>query len=135
MNKYADVALLLLRIGSGSMLIANHGFSKLVSAYKYVAHGESWRFIEGVAGLGFPAPAFFAICAALSESIGGALLIVGLLTRYAAAFIAITMSVAVFRHVSTDLRYELAAMYLLAAIALMLIGAGRFSLDRKLRKA
>jgi putative oxidoreductase len=134
MGKFSDLALLLLRIGSGAMLIANHGFSKLVSAYGYVIHKQSWRFIDGVAELGFPFPAFFAVGAALIESVGGLLVMIGLFTRYAAALIMIVMSVAIYRHLSSDFRYELAAMYLLVGFTLVCIGAGRYSLDAKRRK-
>ena len=131
MNRLWDIGLLLLRVGTGLLLIANHGWSKLMSAYGYVALGKDWKFIEGVAKMGFPLPAFFAIAAAMVESIGSVLLILGLFTRYAALFIGITMGVAIYRHLTTDFRYELAAMYLLIAIALMLLPPGRFSLDAK----
>ncbi len=131
MNRLWDAGLLLLRLGTGLLLIANHGWSKLVSAYGYVVQGKEWKFIEGVEKLGFPMPAFFAVAAALAEGIGSILLIIGLFTRYAALFIAITMGVAVYRHLTTDFRYELAAIYLLIAVALMLLPPGKFSLDAK----
>ena len=134
MNKFSDIGLLLLRIGSGFLLIANHGLSKLISAYGYVVHKQPWRFIDGVAELGFPFPAFFAIGGALIESIGALLIILGLFTRYAAAFLVVMMAVAAYRHLISDFRYELAAMYLLVGLALILIGPGRFSLDAKRRK-
>ena len=134
MSKSSDIALLLLRMGAGAMLIANHGLSKLISAYGYVVHKQPWRFIDGVDELGFPFPALFAVGAALIETFGSLLLILGLFTRYAAAFVVILMSVAIYRHLSSDFRYELAAMYLLVALALLLIGPGRFSLDAKRRK-
>ena len=134
MSKSSDIALLLLRMGAGAMLIANHGLSKLISAYGYVVHKQPWRFIDGVDELGFPFPALFAVGAALIETFGSLLLILGLFTRYAAAFVVILMSVAIYRHLSSDFRYELAAMYLLVALALLLIGPGRFSLDAKRRR-
>jgi putative oxidoreductase len=131
MNRFWDVGLLLLRLGSGLLLITQHGWGKLASAYAYLAHGKEWKFIEGVGKLGFPAPEFFAICAALAEGIGSVLLIVGLFTRYAALFIAITMGVAIYRHLTSDFRFELAALYFLIALALVLLPPGRFSLDAK----
>jgi len=55
--------------------------------------------VQGVANLGFPAPALFAWAAALAEFLGGLLVFLGLGTRVAAAFAAFTMVVAGFaRH-------------------------------------
>src|SRR5687768_11890737 len=104
--KITDFALALLRIVPGLLLFFFHGQSKLSSAFSYVVSGTEWKFIEGVAKLGFPAPAFFAVCAAVAEGVGSLLLVVGLFTRYAAIFICFTMLVAVFRHATTDMRYE-----------------------------
>jgi putative oxidoreductase len=134
MNKFSDLALLLLRIGTGFLLIANHGYSKLIGAYGYVINKQPWRFVDGVAELGFPFPTFFAVGAALIESIGALLVIIGLFTRYAAALIMVVMSVAIYRHLSSDFRYELAAMYLLVGFTLVCIGAGRYSVDAKRRR-
>ena len=131
MNRLWDVGLLLLRLGAGLLLIVNHGWGKLVSAYGYLAQGKDWKFIEGVANLGFPLPAFFAVAAALAESIGSILLILGLFTRYAALFIMITMGVAVYRHLTSDFRFELAALYFLIALTFVFIPPGRFSVDAR----
>lgn len=134
MNRMSDVVLLLLRAGTGLLLIVNHGWGKLISAYGYVVQGKEWKFIEGVANLGFPLPAFFAVAAALAESIGSILLILGLFTRYAALFILITMSVAIYRHVTTDFRFEMAALYFLIALTFVFVPPGRFSIDAKRRR-
>jgi putative oxidoreductase len=131
MNRMSDVVLLLLRVGTGLLLIVNHGWGKLTSAYGYVAQGKDWKFIEGVGDLGFPLPAFFAIAAALAESIGSTLLILGLFTRYAALFIMITMGVAIYRHVTTDFKFEMAALYFLIALTFLFVPPGRFSIDAK----
>ncbi|MCI0412816.1 DoxX family protein [bacterium] len=131
MNRFWDIGLLLLRLGTGLLLIMNHGWGKLVSAFGYLAQGKPWKFIEGVANLGFPFPAFFAVAAALAESIGSILLIIGLFTRYAALFIAINMSVAIYRHLTSDFRFELAALYLCIALAFLFLPPGRFSMDAK----
>ncbi|HET9533010.1 MAG TPA: DoxX family protein [Blastocatellia bacterium] len=131
-SRAADWGLLFLRVGAGLMLISLHGWGKLTGAYGNLIHGQEWGFIGGVASLGFPFATFFAVCAALSESVGALMLAAGLYTRYAAIPIGFTMLVATYRHVTTDMRFELAAVYLLIAVMFALVGPGRFSLDELL---
>jgi putative oxidoreductase len=143
----SDVALLVLRL-SGLGLAFAHGWPK-VSMF---LAGEGGRFVEGVAGLGFPLPIVFAWAAALAELVGGFAITLGLLTRIAAVFAAFTMFVAAFfRHHLFDHilvffgladfpeevieswgNPERAATYLLIFIGLVFVGGGRFSLDRLL---
>ena len=94
------------------------------------------KFAEGVAQMGFPIPDVFAWAAALSEFVGGILLIMGLGTRWAAFFILMTMSVAFFiRHRLDPFQVkELALAYWTVAGALMMTGGGRWSLDRYFTK-
>jgi putative oxidoreductase len=139
-----DVGLLILRL-SGLGLAIFHGWGKLQG----LLAGTS-RFHEGVAAMGFPMPVAFAWAAALSEVVGGLLVFLGFGTRIAAAFCAVTMFVAAFgRHHAYDQLLgklglmeippeaakawgspELALVYALAFVTLVLAGAGRLSLDR-----
>jgi putative oxidoreductase len=139
-----DVALLVLRL-AGLGLAVFHGWPKLQA----LLVGTS-RFAEGLASMGFPLPVAFAWAAALSEAVGGMLVFVGFGTRIAAALCAITMLVAALaRHHAYDQLLwklglmtvtpetakiwgspELALVYFLAFVALLLAGAGRLSLDR-----
>jgi putative oxidoreductase len=129
------MARLLVRVGFGLLLALNHGWGKASAAFGFVFLGQEWRFVGVVGEMGFPLPAFFAICAALAEFVGGLLLAAGLFTRYAAAFVTINMSVAVLRHLFTNMRYELATLYLIVAVYLLLSGAGKLSLDAMIKKA
>jgi putative oxidoreductase len=146
----ADAALLILRL-SGLGLALAHGWPKI----ERFLSGRADPFVEGVAALGFPYPTVFAWAATLAELVGGFLIALGLLTRVAAGFAAFTMFVAAFlRHrlaqqtlaffgvnpVSEELleswgNPERAAVYLLVFLALTLMGGGRFSLDRLVRRA
>ncbi|MEW6129428.1 MAG: DoxX family protein [Acidobacteriota bacterium] len=128
-----DWGLLILRFGVAAMLVTHHGWEKFAGAVGFLFGGKEWGFIGFIGSLGFPLPTFFALCAAFAEFIGCLLLMVGLCTRYAAAFVALTMSVAVYFHLTTDSGFELAAIYLLVTLFFVLSGAGRFSLDEWLR--
>jgi putative oxidoreductase len=129
MKNLSEIAYTALRAGSGILLIYFHGWSKLRGCAGYVFRDEPWRFMDTVARLGFPFPGVFAALAALIETLGAALLIAGLFTRYAAAAIAATMLVAIYRHVSSDMRIESATLYFLVVLLFILQGPGRWSLD------
>ncbi len=144
-----DAALLVLRL-SGLGLALAHGWPKI----ERFLSGEAGPFVEGVARLGFPYPTVFAWAATFAELVGGFLIAFGLLTRVAAGFAAFTMFVAAFlrhrlavqtlaffgiRPVSEEVleswgNPERAAVYLLVFLALILMGGGRFSLDRLVRR-
>ena len=128
-----DAALALLRLGIGLMMAFGHGMSKLFQPGHF---GPTEQFVQGVSKMGFPAPTFFAWCSALAEFIGGLLVAIGLLTRPAAAVLAINMAVAAFiTHLhapvvaSQGASKESALLYLLPALVLLAIGAGRYSFD------
>jgi putative oxidoreductase len=125
-----DLFLLLLRAGAGLMLFGFHGLGKLQAAFGLL-QGREWTFVAFVEKFGFPFPVFFAVCAALAEGVGSLLLAAGLFTRYAAAAVGFTMLIAVAHHVRTDMRFELAAVYLLIALLFVFSPPGRFSLDAR----
>lgn len=120
---FQQLGLLWLRILAGAGM-AYHGYS-------IVFGGLINKMAEGVAQMGFPMPAVFAWAAALSEFAGGILLIFGLGTRFAAFFIFVTMGVAAFMvHRNDPFQVkELSLAFWTVSGALMMTGAGRFSLD------
>ena len=147
-DRRSDLALFALRL-AGFGLIFAHGIGKLTGLL-----GGSDRFVQGVAKLGFPAPLGFAWAAALVETLGGLLIVLGLATRVAALLGAVVMAVAAFlRHqavgqlavhaglaatppavVESWGSPEKALIYLLVFVALALLGPGRWSLDHLLAR-
>ena len=123
----ADFGLLVFRLFVGLSMAIAHGMHKMPP-------GE--QFIGGVAALGFPMPMVFAWAAALSEMAGGFLIALGYFVRPASLFLGFTMAVAAFgQHAQDEYKVkELALFYLFSCILLALQGAGKYSLDRILRK-
>ncbi|MGB3541631.1 DoxX family protein [Rubrivirga sp.] len=126
-SRATDIGLLILRVGIGLPMAFGHGLGKIP---------PSEGFIGATGDMGFPIPIVFAWAAALSEFLGGLLIALGLLTRPAALMLAITMAVAAFvRHAADPFSTkELALVYLAASLALLATGAGRYAIDRALRR-
>lgn len=120
-----DAALLVLRVWFGGILAYNHGLGKVKNL---------GGFIETVAAQGFPLPIVMAPFAALSELLGGLLLVAGLLTRVAGVAVIGTMLGAAFVVHAADpfMKKEFALCFAAGALALVIAGAGRYSLDQKL---
>jgi len=120
-----DLGLLILRVFAGLSLALAHGWSK-------VPPGEA--FVKTVTSLGFPAE--MAYLTMLTEFFGGLALAAGLLTRPVALAMVINFSVAGFMSHAADpyLRKELPFMFLAVATMFLFVGAGRFSVDRMLKK-
>ncbi|MGA7558459.1 MAG: DoxX family protein [Terriglobales bacterium] len=135
-----DVALTILRLVLGVIFLA-HGSQKMLGWFGgYGFHG-TMGFFEHI---GMPAPvAFLVIC---TEFFGGLGLIVGLLTRIAALGIGVEMIGAIFMvHLQNGFfmnwfgtqkgeGFEYHLLVIAMAAALLLRGAGAFSLDRALSK-
>jgi putative oxidoreductase len=120
---------------------------RLVTGIIFIGHGApkfGWvgdRTIEGTAGflgsIGIPMPMFSAYLVAGAEVFGGALIIVGLLTRVWGAALAFAMLIAVtLVHLDSGMfgqgGYQWALLLMACSLALMIDGAGKGSLDRKL---
>ncbi|MCS6874156.1 MAG: DoxX family protein [Pyrinomonadaceae bacterium] len=121
-----NLGLTLLRVFTGIGLIS-HGYTKLP---------PKEQFVQLVESIGFPAPSFFAWAAGLSETVGGALLILGFLTRPASFFVAVTMITALIGvHLNDPFsKQELAFLYLFIALCFLLLGSNSWSVDGFLRR-
>lgn len=126
--RYRDEGLLLLRLGIGVMFLF-HGGPKLL------AGPEKWQQLGGALqylGIDFY-PTFWGLLAALSEFGGGLCLIVGVLFRPACLMLAGTMLVATSMHLGRGdglLGASHAIEIGIVFLSLMLIGPGRFSVDK-----
>jgi putative oxidoreductase len=122
-----DLALAVLRCWLGLTMLLNHGWAK-AAGFSDKAEG----FADPL-GVGTTTSLVFAI---FGEVVCSILLVLGLLGRFAAAVLIITMGVAfclVHRMaLSGEFSGELAFIYLAGFVALFLAGPGRYSLDTKL---
>ncbi|RPI72654.1 MAG: DoxX family protein [Ignavibacteriales bacterium] len=130
-SKYRDIGILISRIGIGSSYIVVHGFRKLIGGpEKWESYGNAMKNF----GIDF-FPIFWGFMAAVSETIGGLLIIAGLFFRPAALLIFITMFVAAFRHYSNGDPLSKTAYPIEMAMIMILyffIGAGKYSIDHKI---
>jgi putative oxidoreductase len=123
----ASLGLLVLRVVVGAVFAA-HGAQKI---FEFTIPGTIGSF----AGMGVPLPEIAAPVVAFVEFVGGILLILGFFTRPVGILLAVDMAVALVAvHLPAGLwvsdgGYEFVAVLGVAALALALTGAGRFSLD------
>ncbi|HMJ34906.1 MAG TPA: DoxX family protein [Baekduia sp.] len=120
--------LLALRVVVGVTFLL-HGLDKLGDL------ASTERFF---ASLDIPAPGVMAPFVAATETVGGALLVVGLATPLVGAVLAVNMVVALLTaklghgFFASDGGYELELLLIAACLAIALAGAGRFSIDAAL---
>ena len=120
-----------LRVVVGIVFLA-HGWQKL---FVFGFHGTAGAF----AGMGIPLPAVSSAVVTLVEFLGGAALIIGLLTRWAAALNGFDMVVAILVvHLKNGFLkpggFEHPLVMLAACIALVMLGPGAASVDGALAK-
>ena len=129
-DKWGAVAPLVLRVVVGA-IFAMHGYQKLMM-----------MGVPGVSGfltmLGFPMPDVFAVLLIAAELGGGILLILGLFTHWTAKILAFVSIVALVTvHLSKGFflpGYEFILLILAASVSVMITGAGKYSLDHKMKK-
>lgn len=123
----ADGALLIIRLVFGGMMMV-HGWQKLTQFQQILG---MWKMDF----LGLP-PNVSLSLAIFGELVCPALVVLGLFTRFAALIAGFTMGVAFFMahqgKLTGENNGEMAFLYLGVYLALLISGAGRFSIDRKL---
>ena len=121
-----DFPLLLLRLAFGGLMFWNHGLGKFAKLDNAII------MFPDPFGIGSEFSLYLTLFA---EGVCSLLLVVGLLTRWAAIPLTITMGVAVFVvHLNDSLaNKEHAILYLTAYLAILILGGGKFSLDSVIR--
>ncbi|MFP1627984.1 DoxX family protein [Streptomyces sp. 5K101] len=125
-----DVGLFVLRVGTGTVLVA-HGTQKL---FGWFGGGGLAGTSKGMEAMGFHPPKRSALAAGLAETGGGVLLALGLATPAAGAVAAGNMAGAVSVHAPAGFfaqsgGFEYPAFLGFTAAAIGVAGPGRYSLD------
>lgn len=129
MSSMDDAGKLVLRLTVG-ILVLMHGIAKLLNGIGPI---EGMLVARGM-------PAFFAWGAYIGEVLAPLLLIIGIYTRAAAGIVVINMVVAIVLAHSAEIfqlnkmggwALELQGMFLFGALAIVLLGAGRYSVAGK----
>jgi putative oxidoreductase len=129
-----------LRLALGIMILP-HGLQKTLGWFGGYGFKGTMGYLTGAVG----APWIFAVLAILAESVGGLMLIAGAGTRLAALAVGGVMLVAATQHRANGFfmnwtgqqKGEGFEFHLLAigiAIALLILGGGRFSVDSLLKR-
>ncbi len=132
----ASLSLLFLRVALGLMLMIGHGIPKI----KKFAEMKDGFKVPDFFPLNLMSPPVSLMATIGAEVVAAALIVFGLLTRPAAFVVAFTMVVAAFNIHSEDPFFgplpskELAIMFLIPAITILLGGAGLVSVDATIYK-
>src|SRR6267142_4875019 len=124
---------LFLRVSAGLMIFYVHGLHKLEGWIAYLQHGTPWTLAGEVAGMHMPAPLASAVAATLVQFICSLFIVVGLFTRINAALLVCALCGAIMQNLLAGRDPQLAILYTLVVVAILLIGAGKFSIDAKLQ--
>jgi putative oxidoreductase len=125
-----DAGLLLLRAWLGLSMFLIHGLGKVSN---FTGTIEFFRDKQDI-------PPILGVAAVMTETLASVLLAIGLATRWAALAGVVAMSVAFFKVHDMVLTQgdaksgELAFIYLGGYLAILIAGAGRWSVDAKLAK-
>jgi putative oxidoreductase len=128
LSNYRDAALVFLRVTLGCEYIYVHGWPKLAGGvHRWKEVGSAMRHV----GIHFW-PVFWGFMAAFSETIGVALLIIGLFFRPSCLLLIITLAVATVAdfHKGGWGAASHALELCLVFIALLFIGPGKYSVDQ-----
>lgn len=120
-----DAGLLILRVGIGITLFLRHGIPKILGFSQMAAHFPDPIHIGSHASL---------LYAILSDAICSILIILGLFTRIAALIVFVnvfTVWVLLqhFAFFGKALNGEMVVLFVVSSLAILVAGAGRFSID------
>ena len=115
-----------MRVTFGGIMFYSHGYGKLLGGL------SRWNWLGGVLTdiIGYKIfPIFFGFMAALSESIFALFIVLGLFTRISSFLLGFTMLVATLYHFIDYEFPEVAILYLIFCVLMLVAGPGKYSAD------
>ncbi|MAF50063.1 MAG: DoxX family protein [Rhodospirillales bacterium] len=140
-DSLSDLAYPILRIAMGAWYIP-HGWVKIIGG-GVAKYNDAGALVGGTAGfmakMNFPIPEVLAWYIGLLELVGGALLVLGLLTRLVAIqYVGFMLVAAIFVHKAnwfwTGRGMEMPLLLLVIAVVLFIRGGGNLSIDKSMSK-
>ena len=128
-----DFTALFVRVTTGGLMFYLHGLGKITSGYeRWEKLGSTITDVIGMDSLAIP----LGFMASFSESIFAIFILLGFYTRTSTFFLGFTMMVAFNKHLFSEgfKSGEMALLYLIMCIIIYLLGPGRFSVDRLIKK-
>jgi len=129
LGKHADLGLLILRLGFGFAFLYFHGWGKITGG------PEQWAELGGtveILGISF-GHVIFGFLAAIGESVGAVLLMLGLFFRPAALLLGLVMVMASLAHIMQGFGTPAHAIKnVFVLVGLLHVGPGKYSLDTRL---
>lgn len=126
----AEIGVQLLHVCTGLLLASFHGLHKLTDGLAWRAGRRSnWPFAVEIEAAGFPLPLASAGLATAAQLVGGIFLALGFLTRPSAIVLFGTLLGAVWTNVVLQKSNQMALLYLLLILCVILLGPGSWSLD------
>ena len=122
----------ILRVAVGLMVFYIHGLHKLEGGIAYLRNGTPWQLVGDVTGMHFPAPVASAFAATIVQFVCSLFIIAGLFTRINAVLLAGALSGAILQNLLAGRDPQLAILYTLVVVTLVLIGGGKYSLDARM---
>ena len=128
----ANVGYLFLRVSAGLMIFYIHGLHKLEGWIAYLQHCTPWTLESEVAGMHMPAPLASAVAATLVQFICSLFIVAGCFTRINAALLFCALSGAILQNLLAGRDPQLAILYTLVVVTLILMGGGKYSVDARI---
>ena len=128
-----DFTSLFVRVTTGLLMFHLHGMRKITSDYeRWEKLGKTITDLIEIDSLAIP----LGLIASLSESVFAGFIMIGFYTRISTFFLGFTMIVAFSKHLFSDglKSGEMALLYLILCIIIYLLGPGKFSIDKLIKK-